>query len=120
MTKRPINVAGVARNRGPAPNRCIQPKLRISSAVSNTAGITVENEIVESRSNRSGSNDSRPKYSQFPVRRLISSNDHHTGAEITNSSTKYFRDRLQSELPVRLHTKASTTKMYPSQRGKNR
>src|ERR1044071_5638259 len=106
--------------RGPEAKRCIQPKLRISSVVLNTAGITVENEIVESRSNRSGPNNSRPRYSQFPVRRLISSNNHHTGAEITNSSTKSFRDRVQTELPVPLQTKASTTKMYPSHSGKKK
>src|SRR5262245_48743650 len=106
--------------RGPEAKRCIQSKLRISSAVWNTAGITVENEIVDSRSNRTGLNNSRPRYSQFPVRRLISSNNHHTGAEIANSSTKSFRDRVQSEMPVRHKTKASSTKMYPSHSGKNR
>src|SRR5215468_1394101 len=106
--------------RGPEAKRCIQSKLRISSAVSNTAGITVENEIVDSRSKRSGVNNSRPRYSQFPVRRLISSNNHHTGAEITNSSPKSFRDRVQSDPPVRFQTKASTSKMYPSHSGKNR
>src|SRR4030095_1068432 len=35
------------------------------------------------------------------------------------SSTKLFRERDQSELPVRVETRASTTKIYPSQSGKN-
>src|SRR5262245_34428148 len=117
---RPTKIQGVAGTRGPEANGFAQLKPRINSAVSNTAGITVENEIVESTSNRSGPNNARPKYSQFPVRRLISSNNHHTGAEITNSSTKSLRDRVQSELPVRLQTKASTAKIYPSHSGKNR
>src|SRR4029453_13624666 len=120
MISRPTNTARVAGMSGPEAKRFIQPKLRISSAVSNTAGTTTENEIVQSRLNWSVLNRSRPRYSQFPVRRLISSNDHHTGAETTKSSTKFFRERDHSELPGRLQTKASTTKMYPSQSGKNR
>ncbi|PYI98968.1 MAG: hypothetical protein DME98_02280 [Verrucomicrobia bacterium] len=54
------------------------------------------------------------------MRRLISSNSHHTGAESRKSRIKFLRDRVQSELPIRLCTRASTTKMYPSQSGKNR
>ena len=38
----------VGRSCGPCRNRSIQPKERISSAVPNTAGITVEKETVES------------------------------------------------------------------------
>src|SRR5262249_46848608 len=105
--------------RGPEAKRCIQPKLCISAAVSNTAGITVENETVESRLNSRGLNRSRPVYSQFPVRKLISSNSHHTGAEMKKSRTKFFRECDQSELPVRLCTSTSIIKMYPSHNGKN-
>src|SRR5436853_5232681 len=82
--------------------------------------MTVENAIVESRLNSRGLNSSRPRYCQFAVRRLISSNNHQTGAEKQKSSTNLFRDRDQSELPVHLHTRASTIRMYPSQSGKNR
>src|SRR5437867_11378091 len=106
---RPTNTARVAGILGPETKRSIQPKLRITSAVSNTAGTTTENEIVQSRLNWSGLNSSRPTYSQFPVRRLINSNSHHTGAEMKKSSTKSFRDRTQVELPVRSCTSASTT-----------
>src|SRR6266480_2222345 len=118
-TKRPTNTARVEGRRGPEANRSIQRKLRISSAVSNTAGATTVYEIVLSRS-WSGSNSSGPRYSQFPVRRLISSNDHHTGAEMRNSRTKSLRERIQMELPVRICTRASATRMYPSHKGKNR
>src|SRR6266436_6762659 len=118
--RRPTKTTRVAGMRGPDAKRFTQPKLRIKSAVSKTAGITVENEIVASRLKWSGVNNSRPRYSQFAVRKLISSNNHHTGAESTKSSTKFFRDRVQSELPARLCARASTTKMYPSQSRKNR
>src|SRR5438067_6289579 len=105
VTNRPMKTPGVAGKRSAEAKCFIQPKLRISSAVSNTAGITVENEIVESTSNWIGVNKSPPRYSQFPVRRLISSNNHHTGAERKKSSTKCFRDRDHSELPARLQTR---------------
>src|SRR5438046_7869113 len=105
---------------GAEANRRIQLKLCISSAVSNTAGITVENERVDSRLNSSGLNNSPPRYSQFAVRKLISSNSHHTGAEITNSTAKSLRERDQIESPARFSTRASTTRMYPSHSGKNR
>ena len=49
MRNIPQLMAGVGRTRGPAANRAIQRKLRASSAVSNTAGMTVEKEIVQSR-----------------------------------------------------------------------
>src|SRR5438552_15939077 len=118
---RPTNTARVTGIHGPETKRSIQPKLRITSAVSNTAGTNTENEIVQSRLNWSGLNSSRPRYSQFAVRRLISSNSHHTGAENKKSSTKFFRERDQSEMPPpRLHTRASRTKIYPSQSGKKR
>src|SRR5690348_18397642 len=98
MTNRPIKTARVAGTGGPEANRFIQPKLRISSPVSKTAGITTENEIVQSTLNWSELNSSRPRYSQFAVRRLISSNNHHTGAESRKSSRKSFRERVQIEL----------------------
>src|SRR5438093_10807634 len=120
MASKPTKTARFAGTRGPEVKRFIQPKLRISSAVSNTAGTTTENEIVESRLNCSGLKSSHPRYSQFAVRRLISSNNHHTGAESTKSSAKLFGDREQSELPVRCCTRTSTTKMYPSQSRKNK
>src|ERR1700747_347555 len=119
MTKKATNTAVVAGIRGQEANHCTQGKLPISSAVSNTAGITVENEIVESRLNWSVLNNSRPRYSQLAVRRLMTSNSHHTGAETKNSSTKFLRDRAQSDVPVRFHTKASTIRIYPSHSGKN-
>src|SRR6184192_3410551 len=55
-------------------------------------------------------NRSRPRYSQLAVRRLNSSNHHHTGAEKQKSSTKSLRERDQIELPARVQTKASTAK----------
>src|SRR5215472_13046849 len=120
MTKRARKTARVTGMHSHEAKHFMQGKLPISSAVSNTAGSTVENEIVESRLNCRGLNNSRPRYSQFVVRRLISSNSHHTGGEIKNSSTKFLRDRAQSEVPVRFQTNASTTRMYPSHSGKNR
>src|SRR6266581_204188 len=50
----------------------------------------------------------------------MTSKIHHTGDEATNSNTKSRRDRIQSELPVRRSTSASTTSTYPNQSGKNR
>src|SRR4030095_15838680 len=118
-TNSTTNSRGVAATRGPEVKKCVQRKVWISSAVSNTAGMTVENAIVQSRLNSRGLNSSRPRYCQFAVRRLINSNNHQIGAEKQKSSTKLFRERDQSELPVRVETRASTTKIYPSQSGKN-
>src|SRR5579884_184459 len=103
---RPINsrnkkAARLAGRRGPEAKRSIHAKVPISSAVSKTAGMTVENEIVASESNSSGANSSRPRYSQLPVRRLISSKSHHTTAETANNDTKCFLERNHNELPVR-------------------
>src|SRR5215831_945142 len=110
MIKRPMNTARRAGTRGPNAKRSTQLKLRISCAVSSTAGTTIENEIVESTLNCTALNKLAPKYSQFAVRKLINSNSHQTGAEIKKSSTKSLRDRLQIESPVRTSTNASTTK----------
>src|SRR5436190_10746345 len=101
---------GVAGTGGPDLKGFIQWKVCISSAVSKTAGTTIENAIVQSKLYWSGVNKSRPRYSQLAVRRLNSSNHHHTGAEKQKSSTKSLRERDQIELPVRDLTKASTTK----------
>src|SRR5204863_7356851 len=94
------NVAGVACTRGAEANRRIQLKLCSSSAVSKTAGITVENERVDSRLNSSGLNNSPPRYSQFAVRRLKSSNSHHTGADITKRYKKFLDNRDQNEVSL--------------------
>src|SRR5438552_10953816 len=117
---RTTKTRGVAGTRGPERKWWTQRKVWVSSAVSNTAGTTVENAIVASRLNSNGLNSSRPRYCQFAVRRLISSNNHQTGAEKQKSSTNLFRERDQSELPARAQTRASTTRIYPSQSGKKR
>ena len=103
MTNRLIKTAPGVGTRGPEAKRSIQLKLCISPAVSKIAGMTIENEIVQSRLNRNGLGNSRPTYSQFAVRTLISSNNHHTGAESRKSRTKFFRERDQIELPAREH-----------------
>src|SRR5438477_9838541 len=120
VTNSTIKSRGVAATRGPELKNCVQRKVWISSAVSNTAGMTVENAMVQSRLNSRELNRSRPRYSQFAVRRLISSNNHQIGAEKQKSSTKPCRERDQSEVPARIETRASTTRIYPSQSGKNR
>src|SRR6266550_4323680 len=117
---RATKTGGVAGTRGPDLKDFVQAKVCINSAVSKTAGTTIENAIVQSKLYWSGVNRSRPRYSQLAVRKLNSSNNHHTGAEKQKSSTKSLRERDQIELPVRVQTKASTTKTYPSQSGKNR
>src|SRR5437016_14672403 len=117
---RATKTVGVADTRGPDRKGFIQRKVWINSAVSKTAGTTIENAIVQSKLYWSGVNRSRPRYSQLAVRRLNSSNNHHTGAEKQKSSTKSLRERDHIELPARVQTKASTAKTYPSQSGKNR
>src|SRR5438105_8500836 len=118
-TNRTTKTRGLAGTRGPELKWCSQRKVWISSAVSNIAGTTVENAIVASRLNSNGPNSSRPRYCQFAVRTLISSNNHQTGAEKQKSSTNLSRERDQSELPARVQTRASTIRIYPSQSGKN-
>src|SRR5205814_5630184 len=108
--KQSDKTGGLAATPGPALNRFIQRKVWINSAVSKTAGTTIENAIVQSKLYWSGVNKSRPRYSQSAVRRLNSSNSHHAGAEKQKSSTKSFRERDQIELRVRDLTKASITK----------
>ena len=120
INSRNKNAARLTGMRGPEAKRSIHAKVLITAAVSKTAGMTVENEIVASKSNSSGANRSRPRYSQLLVRRLISSKSHHTIAETANNDTKCFLERNQSELPVRAWTAASAVRMYPSQSGKKR
>src|SRR5437762_8202957 len=107
---RATKTGGLAGTRGPARKGFIQWKVCINSAVSKTAGTTIENAIVQSKLYWSGVNKSRPRYYQLAVRRLNSSNSHHTGAEKQKSRTKSLRERDQIELPARAKTKASTTK----------
>src|SRR5436853_4599562 len=107
---RATKTGGVAGTRSPDLKAFILRKVCINSAVSKTAGTTMENAIVQSKLYWSGVNRSRPRYSQLAVRRLNSSNNHHTGAEKQKSSTKSLRERDQIELPARVRTKASTTK----------
>src|SRR5207237_8209852 len=107
---RVTKTGGVAGTRGPDLKGFIQWKVCINSAVSKTAGTTIENAIVQSKLYWSGVNRSRPRYSQLAVRRLNSSNSHHTGDEKQKSNTKSLRERDQIELPARGQTKAATTK----------
>src|SRR5688572_20678294 len=111
---------GLRPNGRPEANRPVQPNVRTSSAVSNTAGITVENATVQRRKYCSAVKFSRPRYSQFCVRLLMTSKSHHAGAERTNSRTKSRRDRASKDVPLRARTKASTQRIYPSQSGKKR
>lgn len=120
MTNRTTKTPGLARTRERELNFCVQRKVWISSAVSNTAGTTVENGTVEIRLNSRGVNSSRPRYCQFAVRQLISSNNHQTGAEKQKRRANLFRERDQRDVPARVQTSASTTRTYPSQSGKNR
>src|SRR4051812_49231930 len=119
-TNRTTKIPGVAGTRRRELNFCVQRKVWISSAVSKTAGMTVEKGTVEIRLNSSGLNSSRPRYCQFPVRQLISSNNHQTGADKQKSSANLFRERDQRDVPVRVQTSASTIRTYPSQSGKKR
>src|SRR6266536_1537843 len=107
---RATKTGGVAGTRGPHRNGFVPAKVCINSAVSKTAGTTIENAIVQNKLYWSGANRSRPRYSQLAVRRLNSSNNHHTGAEKQKRSTKSLGEREQIELPARVQTTASTTK----------
>src|SRR5438309_6288979 len=60
---RATKTGGVAGTRGPALKGFIQWKVCINSAVSKTAGTTIENAIVQSKLYWSGVNKSRPRYS---------------------------------------------------------
>jgi hypothetical protein len=81
---------------------------RTNSAVSKTAGMTVEKEREVSKKYVSPPKRSPPRYSQFWVRRLNASNSHHTGAEHANRSAKSLGERARMEVPRRRSTSAST------------
>src|SRR5690349_20034304 len=102
MAKNAINTGEDDGTGGPAFVRRIHPKLANNSAVSIIAGRTIENAIVQSELNWSVENNSRPRYCQFAVRRLISSNNHQTGADKQNSRTKSLRERDHMEVRVRV------------------
>ncbi len=119
VSKNPQQVRGVAEMRGPRPNRSIQRDVPINSAVPKTAGMTVEKLTDASTKYSRSLNNSPPRYCQFAVRQLMISNTHQAGAEMTNNIAKSRGDRVSSELPVRRSTSASTTRVYPSHKGKN-
>src|SRR5204863_10076934 len=81
----------------PAAKRFVQRNVRTSSAVSNTAGITVENKTVDNRKCSRPLKASLPRYSQLPVRLLIHSKSHQAGADVKNNQTKSRRDRLSMD-----------------------
>jgi hypothetical protein len=41
----------------------------------------------------------------------MASKSHHAGTDVKKSRTKSRRDRLQSDVPVRVRTRASTTRI---------
>src|SRR5213594_3080230 len=106
--------------RAPDANRSVQENVLTSSAVSKTAGITVENETEERMKYSSPVKFSPPRYFQFCVRSLMISNSHHAGADRTNSKMKSRRDRASNDVPLRARTSASVVRMYPTQSGKKR
>src|SRR3712207_5016577 len=85
---------GVGLRRSPPDRRRIHSVERTSSAVSNTAGMTVEKEREVSKKYVSPPNLSPPRYSQFWVRRLKASNSHHAGAEHANRRAKSFGEQI--------------------------
>src|SRR5689334_11146476 len=100
--KRPLRTVGVGLRRGPAAKRCSQGQLPTSSAVSKTAGITVEKQselrIRYSKSPKCLS----PRYCQLPVRLLTTSKSHHAGADKTKRQANSRGERVSRELPVDL------------------
>lgn len=110
----------VSGTRPPAGSAFTQRNARANSAVSKTAGITVEKHSVHSALYSSGVNPPAPRYSQFSVRLLMISNSHHAGADSANNSPNARRDRVHIDDPVRRYTSASTKRIYPSHSGKKR
>src|SRR5690349_12971871 len=97
------NAAAIRRvgsSRGPWANRSGQRKVRANSALSKTAGITVENEMLERRTYSSPVNTSPPKYCQLRVRQLMTSKSHQAGAEATKVRTKAGGERVRIEVPL--------------------
>ena len=103
----------------PAGSDLTQRNVHTSSAVSNTAGMTVENDSVQSAQYTSGMNEPAPRYSQLPVLPLMISNNHQAGTDRMKSRTNPVRKRAHSDVPARRQTTASTTRMQPSHSGKN-
>src|SRR5215510_9399421 len=86
---------------GPRPRRSSQPKLATSSALPNTAGITVMKLKVVQTVYWKVVKMLMPRYDQFWVRRLIVSKSHQTGAEIRNSPIYFRQLRVSRDVPVR-------------------
>jgi hypothetical protein len=97
--------------RGPDWSFSIQPKVRTSSAVSKTAGMTVENESELRKKYSRPVKLSPPKYSQFFVRQLITSNSHQAGAEHRKRRTKSFLERVTIEVLLRVRTSPSMARI---------
>src|SRR5260221_11521527 len=108
IIKRPVVNRRVGASRRPEANRSVQRNVRKSSAVSNTAGMTVEKETVDNRKCSRPLKASPPRYSQLPVLLLIHSKSHQAGAEVKNNQTKSPRDRSRMDVPLRKRTSAST------------
>src|SRR5271170_6997425 len=102
---------GVSGIRAQGRSDLTQRNVRANSAVSNTTGMTVENDRVQSAWYSSGVNAAAPRYSQLPVRELMISNSHHAGADRTKSRTNPRRERVHNDAPARQQTRASTTRM---------
>src|SRR5215211_3559325 len=104
---------------GPRWSRFTKSKLAMSSALPNTAGITVVKLNVVQKAYSKGVNISMPMYVQFWVRMFSSSKIHQTGAE-TRKSPTYLRGlRLSKDVPVRHRTSPSIVRQYPNHNGKN-
>src|SRR5579872_4063372 len=80
---------------------------RISSAVSKTAGITVEKQTDDPMKYGMSEMLSTPRYSQLRVRKFINSNIHQAGIETRNSRKNCGPQRVASESPRRHSTKPS-------------
>ena len=103
---------------GPRRRRLTKSKLAKSSALPNTAGITVVKLRVVQKAYSSAVNISAPTYVQFCVRRLNSSKNHQTGAETINNPTYLRGLRVIRDVPVRQKTRPSIVRQYPSHNGK--
>src|SRR5688500_14037750 len=97
--------------RRPDAKRVVHLNVETSSAVSKTAGITVEKETEQRRKYSRSVKCSPPRYSQLCVRLLMISKSHQAGAERTNSRMKSRGDRASKDVPLRARTSASTARM---------
>ena len=91
-----------------------------SSAVAKTAGITVEKSSVAKRKYSKSLNWSLARYIQFCVRAFNNSNNHQTGADMTNNPIYLLMLRRISEVPFLVKTNASIKRQYPNYIGKNK